>query len=444
MKKHLLAFSVFNLLLNSPVWAGGFATDVPSAAAMANSYSGQTTGMHNIADMFVNPAVLTEFSGNQINVDLNYIAPDMRVKPGATARTHPALGDNTIDTDNTGSAGVKGDVNAFVPMLYGMWDLQPDLRLGLGITVPWGLSTEYPDEWLGRYHALKSEIKSLNISPVVAYQLNNKLSMAGGLQIQYFDASLSSAIDFGSVTPLVGQPNLALDGKTEINADDWGYGFKLGLLFTPNQLSRIGLSYRSKINHSLEGDNNFTVPDSIAAVTAGGQFVDTGMQTDITTPETVSLGASYQLTAQLSVSTDATWTHWSRVDQLVIHHDNPLQADSTTLFNWSNSWYWGAGVNYQLNPDWLLRTGIAYEQSPVTTAFLTPRLPVNDKYFISFGASHSLSDQLSMDFSYIHEFFQDANSNLGFDDPNNFFRGSLNAGYEVGLDAVALSFTYKL
>jgi len=428
---------------SAPLLAGGFATDVPSAAAMGNSYAGQTTGLHNIADMFINPAVLTSFNGNQINLEGNYIAPDMTLKPGATARTHPTLGDQNIDVSGNGSAGQQGADDAFVPMLYGMLDLQPDLRLGLGINVPWGLSTSYADDWIGRYQALNSEIKSVNISPVIAYQVNDQLSVAGGVQLQYLQAKLSTAIDFGSLLAI--GPTLALDGKTEVKADDWGYGFKLGLLFKPNEHSKLGLAYRSKIDHDLKGDNDFTVPDAAAIiVTSTGQFVDTGVQTELTTPETLNLGASYQITADLEVSVDSAWTRWSQLQNLVITHDNPLQAASTTNFNWNNSWYWGVGANYQLKPDWILRTGIAYEQSPINEQFLGPRLPANDKYFASLGVSHALSPQLLVDVSYIHEFFEDAHSNLGFDDPNNLYRGSLNAGYEVSLDAVALSLSYQL
>lgn len=430
------------LIFSQKTFAGGFATDVPTAAAMANSYAGQTTGTHNISDMFINPAVLLRFSGDQIDVNGNYLMPKLILQSGATARTHPVLGDQNIDQTGNGSAGQHGEVNAFIPMLYGMMDLKPDLRFGVSITVPWGLSTSYPDEWIGRYHALDSEIKSLNVSPVLAYQLNNQLSIAGGPQLQYLESKLSSAIDFGSV--LTALPNLVLDGKTEVTGDDWGYGFKMGVLFQPNDQTRFGLSYRSKISHTLKGNNDFTVPEAAAVVTSGGQFVDTGAQADLTTPETVNLGASYQFAPDLNLSIDAAWTRWSRIESLVVTHDNIQQGSSTTNFFWSNSWYFGLGANYRLNNAWLLRTGVAYEQSPVEKNYLGPRLPLNDKYSASLGFSYAMTSALTMDVSYLHQFFKDAHSQLGFDDPNNFFRGSLDADYTVALNAISMSFNCKL
>jgi long-chain fatty acid transport protein len=423
-------------------FAGGFATDVPSVAAMGNSFAGQTTGVHNIADMFINPAVLTQFSGNQIDMNSHYLAPEITVRSAATARTHPLLGDRNIDQTGNSSAGQHAEVNAFIPMLYGMLDLRPDLRLGLSMIVPWGLSTSYPSTWLGRYHALDSEIRSLNFSMVLAHQLTHQLSIAAGPQMQYLHANLSSAIDFGSV--LLGAPNLALDGKSEVTGDDWGYGYKIGLLYEMNDQIKLGLSYRTKIHHALKGDNDFTVPAAASIVTSTGQFVDTSAQADLTTPETVNLGASYQVAPDLDVSIDAAWTRWRRIENLVVTHDNPQQASSTTHFFWNNSWYVGLGANYRLNNDWLLRTGVAYEQSSVQEKYLGPRLPLNDKYSASLGFSCTMTQALTMELSYLHQFFKDAHSHLDFDDPNNFFRGSLNADYHVALDVLSLSINYQL
>lgn len=442
MRNSPLLFLPVLLIFNQYSFAGGFATDVPSVAAMGNSFAGQTTGTHNIADMFINPAVLTQFSGKQIDINSHYLAPEITLQSGATARTHPFLGDQNIAQTSNGSEGQHGEVNAFIPMLYGMMNLRPDLRLGLSITVPWGLSTSYPSEWIGRYHALDSEIKSLNFTMVLAHQLTNKLSIAGGPQAQYLHANLSSAIDFGSV--LIGTPSLALDGKTEVTGDDWGYGYKIGLLHELNDQMKLGLSYRTKIHHALKGDNDFTVPTAAAVVTSTGRFLDTNTQAELTTPETVNVGASYQVAADLDLSIDAAWTRWSRIERLVVTHNNIQQGSSTTNFFWNNSWYFGLGANYQLNNDWLLRTGIAYEQSPVEESYLGPRLPLNDKYSASFGFSYAVTQALTMDVSYLHQFFKDAHSHLGFDDPNNFFRGSLDADYSVALDVVSLSVNYEI
>ncbi|MES2662759.1 MAG: OmpP1/FadL family transporter [Pseudomonadota bacterium] len=436
-----LIFIPFLVLGSHAVFAGGYATDVPSAAAMGNSYSGQASGMHNISDMFVNPAILMSYSRNQINIDGNYIAPDLVIGPNATARTSAGLGNQNIDLEGDGSEGTHGDKNAFVPMLYGMLDINPNLRVGMGINVPFGLSTSYPEQWIGRYKALDSEIQAINLSPTIAYKFNQDIAFAASLQVQYLESNLSTAIDFGSL--LIGSPNYAFDGKSEITADDWGYGFKLGVLFTPNQFTKFGIGYRSKIDHTLSGENDFTVPASAAVITSTGQFVDTDITADLITPETLNFGISHQLTTNLNILMDAAWTHWSRMDTLTIEHENPLQADAVTNFKWNNSWFWGVGANYKYNDTWLLRTGFAYEQSPVNSTYLSPRVPLNDKYFASLGFNYLLSSCAQIDVSYIHEFFKDAHSDLNFDDPNNTFSGSLNADYEVGLDAIAASLSYQ-
>jgi len=430
-------------------FAAGFATDVPSAAAMGNSYAGQVTGTHNIGNMFVNPAVLTEFSGHQINVDGNYIAPSIKVKGGATAKNAPAFGGSDIDITGDGSKGIHGDENSFVPMFYSMYDLFENTKLGLSITVPFGLATSYRDNWIGRYHALDSEIKTLNINPIIAYKINDYVSVAGGPQFQYIDAMLSSAIDFGTLTALTGGPGvptLSFDGETEVTGDDWGYGYKLGILVKPNENTKIGLSYRSKIEHTLEGENDFTLPSNVPTATlaaATGRFVDTDAKVKITTPETVNIGIAHLFSPKIQVMADAAWTRWSRLNTLEIEHKNPSEPTDVTNLKWDDSWMYSLGLNYFVNEKWTVRSGVAYEETAIPSQYFTPRLPIPDKYLVSVGFSYNVSDKVTIDASYVHEFFDDAKTRLDFSDPNNTFRGDLNTEYDVNLSAAAVSMNYR-
>ena len=161
--------------------AAGFALKEQSASAQGNSFAGATAGAEDVTYMFFNPAGLTRQEGQQAAVVLSYIAPQ--------ADTNDAAGN--FGGESTASAGES----AIVPAVYGMWSLTPDLKLALSVNAPFGLATEYTSTWAGRFHAIKSELKTLNINPVVAYRINEMISVGAGFQAQHAEATLSNAID---------------------------------------------------------------------------------------------------------------------------------------------------------------------------------------------------------------------------------------------------------
>ena len=42
------------------------------------------------------------------------------------------------------------------------------MHFGLGVNAPFGLKTDYDDGWIGRYQALKSQIKTINVNPALS------------------------------------------------------------------------------------------------------------------------------------------------------------------------------------------------------------------------------------------------------------------------------------
>lgn len=102
---------------------------------------------------------------------------------------------------------------------------------------------------------MRAELKTININPTIAAKLSDQLSIGAGLNIQYADAELSNAIDFGLIGRRVGLPTTpqGADGAVNIRGDDWSLGYNVGLMYTPSPNTRIGLAYRSGINHELEG-----------------------------------------------------------------------------------------------------------------------------------------------------------------------------------------------
>jgi long-chain fatty acid transport protein len=358
--------------------AAGFAIKEQSGAAQGNSFAGATASAEDVTYMFFNPASLALQEGNQAGGVVSYIIPSSETNDAAS----PFGGDSSQD------AGV----NAIVPAAYGLWAISPDLKLGVGINAPFGLKTEYSQTWAGRLEAVESDLKTININPAVAYRINQMLSVGFGLQFQQADATLSQIVDALDFDPLDG---LDVPMLGEATADDWGYGFNLGLMVEFSEQTRLGLGYRSKIRHTLEG--SFTV---------GSSFFDT-ITADLTTPDQATAGLYHELSDQFAVMAEVGWTGWSSLDELRIVGDN-VGVIGAVPYNWEDVWFFGIGANWQATEQLKLRTGIAYDQSPIPEATRGPRVPGADRTWVSAGLGYELTPSFTVDAAYTHIFIDDS------------------------------------
>ncbi|WP_448203364.1 OmpP1/FadL family transporter [Azospirillum sp. sgz302134] len=436
LKAHLLAaVAVAAVSAPLPTMAAGYFLKEQSASGQGTSFAGSATNAAGDASaMFFNPAALGVVNDNEVVGVLSGIFPTSQTTNARGTRT-ARLGGSTISgTANSDDIGV----DAVLPTGYAAYAVSPDVKLGLSINMPWGLSTDYPENWVGRYHGIHSSLQTLNISPTVAYQLLPQLTVAGGLQFQYTKARLSQAIDFGSALAAAGVAGVApgsRDGIGEVKGDSWGFGFTAGTLYEPVKGTRIGLSYRSSVFQELEGDAKFQgVPAPLS-----GSFAPASIKAKLTTPDIIAAGVYQELTSQFAVMADVQWTNWSRFKELRIRYSNPLRGDSVTEEQWNDSWFFSLGAAYKVTDKLTLRAGVAYDQSPVPDAFRTPRIPDSDRYWASVGVGYQITDSIRTDLGYSHVFAPTAKVNLT--DPGtgpNALRGNLTADYKAHVDVVAL------
>ncbi|MGI9488607.1 MAG: OmpP1/FadL family transporter, partial [Geminicoccaceae bacterium] len=356
-----------------------------------------------------------------------------------------------------GGAPISGEANsgdigedALVPAIYVSTEIVDRLTVGLGLNAPFGLTTENDDGWIGRYHALDSELTTVNINPAVAIRASDKFSFGFGVQVQYVDTELTNAVDIGSIGASQGVPGAipaAQDGEIELEADDWGLGFNLGALFTPSESTRFGLAFRSEIDHRADGSADFdngasgTVGDIL---NANGLLLDTGASAEVTTPATISAGAYHEYENGLALMAEVAWTDWSSFDELRVEFDNPTQPPNVTTEDWDDSFFVALGARYQLHPDFALSGGIAYDESPIPDETRTPRVPGSDRYWVSVGGEYDLTSGISLNASYTHIFMEDGDidpTTNGLDE--NAARGNLSGRYENQIDIFTLSGTIR-
>ncbi|WP_448190553.1 OmpP1/FadL family transporter [Azospirillum sp. sgz301742] len=407
------------------VHAAGFQLKEQSVSGQGTSFAGVTAGGNGDASaMFYNPAAMGLVKGGQFVQTVTGVLPRSKLESASGTRSR-ALGGTNI-------SGVASDSDiaqdAIVPSGYIVYSISDALKVGLSANGPWGLVTDYPENWVGRYHGIRSDLRTYNFTPTVSYQVNPMLTLGAGVQIQYAKAKLSSAIDAGAGVRRPG----AFDAIGDAVGDDWGWGFTAGALVEPMKGTRIGLSYRSAVKHMLEGDLSFsTAPGTPGALAA--QFQTQKITSKLVTPEVAGFGLVQDITPDWAVMADVQWTNWSRFGTLRINAANPAFS-STTEEHWHDTWFYALGTTYKVNDALTLRTGVAFDKGSVDTEFRTPRIPEQDRYWVSIGAGYKVTEALQIDAAYSHVFVPSAD--IALTDTGS--RGNLTAKYKGSIDIIGV------
>lgn len=419
MKKILLSCVIFTTPFAAN--AAGFALIEQSASGMGNAFAGGSAIAEDASTIYFNPAGMTYIEGTQLVGALHLIKPTAEFNNnGSIAGGGRPLG---------GSGGDAGDL-AFVPNAYFKIDYSDNIKLGIGVNAPFGLKTEYDNGWIGRFQALKSEVKTVNINPAIAFKVNDQLSLGFGVSAMWAQATLTRALNLG-----------AAESDVHIKGEDWGYGYNFGAIFQATPDTRIGMAYRSKIDQHLEGESKspFTGLNALPNRTPNADVT-----ASISLPENLSVSAFSRVNDTWDVMGDVTWTHWSRFKELKI-----LRANGSVLAltpeNWENTMRYSVGVNYHYSDTIKLRAGLAYDEEAINDQFRTARIPGNDRKWLSLGAGWQVTPASKLDVGYSHLFISSAK----IDDnqtvpvvlpPGN---GRLTGSYDGSVDILSMQFTHN-
>ena len=425
-----------------PAMAAGFAIKQQSAAAQGSAFAGATAGAEDPSYMFFNPAAIGRFDQNAVHLETNAVFTSLELR-NAEATT-------TAGVPITGRSSKRdaGD-DALIPALYAMTAPTDALRFGLAVTVPFGLGSEYPDDWVGRYHTTKSSLTSINVNPVAAYRFADWLTLGAGIQLQWTEAELVNAVDFGSLGAGLGVPGALptqQDGRARVKGDGWGVGFNAGVLLEPRPGTRLGIAYRSAIDTTIKGDARFRLDQAGigAALRAGlGAFSNVDAETDLELPPMASFGIHQDIGQRFALMAEAQWTGWSTLDDLVITFDNPAQPDNVTRFDWDDSWFFALGGIWRATDTLTLRAGGAFDQTPTRTRTRTPRVPDSNRWWLSTGLGWQVRPDLSIDLAYTHVFFDDASVRQRGSDVGNAARGNFDASYRNAIDVVTVALNWR-
>ena len=465
MKKTYIAQIVAALMagaMGSGAHAAAFQLLEQNASGVGNAFAGSGAAAEDASTAYFNPAAMPFMAQpSQVSMAIDLVKPTIKFhnNGSTTGLMVPA-------SKAGGDGGDAGSVNV-VPDLHITYALNDKMSLGFSFGAPFGLKTDYDPSWIGRFQATLSDIKTYNANPSFAYKFAENFSVGAGVSYQRMEATLEQAVNFGALAGATLCPTLSpaclgqtaplvagKEGSSSVEGDSTAWGWNLGAAWQVSQSTRVGLSYRSAIKHNLTGDVSFVRPTfASAGLNAGiaAKTPDGPVSVDVKLPDTWILSTFQQINDQWSLQGDISWTGWSSIKTLDIYRSNGTLLASS-YYNWKDTWRVALGGGYQMSPELKLRAGVAYDQSPVEDQYRTPRMPDNNRTWLSLGMNYKFTPVFSVDAGYSHLFLQDTSINDsgyhadynpgGINSTNPVVRGTLKGDYTGSVDILAVQANY--
>lgn len=401
MKKIILATGICALcLVSHQAMAAGWHLSEYSVTGMGRSFAGQGIVGDDYSSIAFNPAGMQYNKESGFQAGASVVSLHFDYKGSIeTAATVDAQG---IPTPGIRSGHGHTRPTRVLPHIFTQQKLNDRTTLGLGVYVPYGLATDYKNNWFAQSHAGISQLSATNVSPSLSYQLTDMIALGAALNIQYVTARLAGTTESNGL--------YFETAYNDLRGDDYGVGYTLGTTITPRKNVRLGISYRSKISHELEGDLKIsgmpaqTYIPGMGLLPTGALNGKSDIKAKVSTPEVFILSGAYDLNKCFTISATAKWTHWSRFKNLDIYRKADNSVVSQTFENWKNTWFYALGLDYRYNQNWVFRTGVGYDETVIKKPeYRTARIPDGRRVLTSIGGSYKINNW-QFDAGYSHIF----------------------------------------
>jgi long-chain fatty acid transport protein len=327
---------------------------------------------------------LLHLEGTQVSGGAIYVNPNVDVDGTVTYQ----------GTDHDVSVSDYAD-DAVIPNFYLSHKVDEKFAVGVALGTNYGMSTDLGDDYAASHYGDSAEVITQELNLNLAYQLSPSLSVGGGIRYIMAEGHFGASAPSHSALGQGGVDDLKyMEGDTE----EWGW--QAGVAWQINDHHRVGLAYKSEVNLNLEG-----------TATGYGFFGDTttisGGSLPLTLPATAELASMYQVNEQFTLTASVNWTDWSSFEKLEANIDG-LGVRGVKDEGWKDNYRFAIGGEYQLNRDWLIRSGIAYDTSAVSDANRSATIPETDRTWLSVGTGYNWSSQLTFDAALTYIMAKDA------------------------------------
>ncbi|WP_297611870.1 outer membrane protein transport protein [uncultured Sutterella sp.] len=385
----------------STAYAAGFQLTEQSALALGRAYAGVGVDGTDVSGMYYNPATMTLHPGTQVQLgavgvglNLEYVGHDAEYKENGRAKEE------------------------VLPHGYISHQINDTTWVGLAITIPYGLATEYDSNWKHQELGTDAKITVINFNPNVAWKATDTLSFGAGLALQYVDAKFGVG---------VAKDKLGLGSiHNEYTADGFTWGFNLGMMWAPVENVRFGVSYRSETKHKTNGTLKTRGTDNLAGLSG-----DYDASVTVSGPAWAMFNAAWDVNDYLSLYATFRWADWSSFKSLKtdapelssnvvgtlgalgkngILNEGQIKSLSAVFNNlaniennWVDTYLYSVGYDLRVNSFWTLRGGVAYETSAIgDPKTRTALIPDADRWWFAIGSSFHWTKDFQTDIGFAH------------------------------------------
>ncbi|WP_227369116.1 OmpP1/FadL family transporter [Halomonas sp. M20] len=383
INKLTLAIATAATAFSSHLMAGGFQLNEQSVSGQGYGHAGRSSNVQDATIVFGNPAGMSFLDRAQISAGGTFLDVSSDIDNAQATQTSPAFGGATLPVQGTND----GDMvpSKFIPYAFYAQPIDERLAFGFGVYAPFGSNTDYEDSFQGRNQGNYTEVRVVSAQPTLSYRFNDQWSVGAGVTYNRVDGELQRQVPL--VTPL---------GRTEadsrVEGDDEAWGYNLGVIYRPVPETTLGLTYRSKVDYTLEGDFKADVKGLPISVRDDAEL-------DLTTPETVNFSITQQMSDNFKLMLGASWSRWSRFERILVTGEARGEVTNEEQ-SYSNAWAYAVGGEYQLNPAWVLRAGLSIDQTPTQDDTRSVRIPSDDRRIFSLGAGWTPIADLTFDVAY--------------------------------------------
>ncbi len=360
------------------VSAAAFYVQDQSVVGLGRAYSGEAADL-GADSLWWNPASIAGISHSEIFAGLQgELVQGDETNSGSTI-TRPGQAPAPIGGANS---AFKPTESAIVPNSDSALRLNDQWSVGLAITTPYSNITKYaPDSWT-RYDGLKTKLVTIDVQPTLAWKPLSWLGLGVGFDAEHVDSSLSAALP--NLSPLLP------DGTELLKGHGYNYGWVVGAQVHPISDLAIGLSYRSQIDHKLDGSVNVA---GLYGPLAGSNGTLVGKST-FDTPWIATIGARWTFAPRWTVDGQVQRFGWSVFNAITVID---IAGTTTVPEDYRDSTNAALGLEYAVTPSWTVRTGVQYDETPTIDAERSARVPDGDRWLFGVGTTFKPRTWMAVD-----------------------------------------------
>lgn len=400
------------IMCASTASAAGFQLTEQSVAGMGRAHAGAGIVGDDVSAIHFNPAGMTLLHGLQTTVAGTYVSLDIDYKGLKGARENGR------------------DKPASIPAAFLSYQVNDSLWLGLAITSPYGMRIRYGSDWSENQRGISGSVTTVDINPNIAWKVNDYISIGGGVSALWTHSKIKSGLPAKQTQALPaalggGSLDIPLGGQFEYKGSDWMFTYNLGLMVSPTEDLRFGVSYRSSAHVTARGDYYIR-----GNAVMNGEGDGKGR---LQTPETVYISATWKPIQKLRLSGLARWANWKKFENMRFSMDNLSNLHATQGAmdlaqsfppalaqgaigaiqsklgnvnienNWKAAWLFSLGADLDVTDQWTIRGGVALETDPIKQQNLrTALIPDTKRLWLTCGLSWKPTPKWQVDMAYGH------------------------------------------